>query len=56
MSRGGLLLRAVRGRQELAYAAVKGAVRHGPRPPRLPPIKGILSALAPAKSRGEGNG
>jgi hypothetical protein len=56
MSRGGLLLRAVRGRQELAYAAVKGAVRHGPRPPRLPPIKKILSALAPAKSRGEGNG
>ncbi len=45
MSRGGLLLRAVRGRQELEYAAVKGAVRHGPRPPRLPPIRGILSAF-----------
>lgn len=36
MSRGGLLLRAVRAGEELAYAPVDGAVRHGPRPPRLP--------------------
>jgi hypothetical protein len=43
MSRGGLLLRSVRGGQELAYAPVKGAVRHGPRPPRLLPIKGITT-------------
>jgi hypothetical protein len=42
MSRGGLLLRCVRSGQELAYAPVRGAVRHGPRPPRLAPIKGIL--------------
>ncbi len=36
MSRGGLLLRCVRARQELEYAPVAGALRHGPRPPRLP--------------------
>jgi hypothetical protein len=41
MSRGGLLLRAVRSGDELPYAPVTGAIRHGPRPPRLPPIKGI---------------
>jgi len=38
MSRGGLLLRSVRAGQELPYVPVKGAVRHGPRPPRLPPL------------------
>jgi hypothetical protein len=43
MSRGGLLLRAVRDGRELAYAPVKGAIRHGPRPPRLPPLKGITT-------------
>ena len=43
MSRGGLLLRAVRAGQELPYGPVKGAVRHGPRPPRLTPIKGIMT-------------
>jgi predicted kinase len=37
MSRGGLLLRCVAERSELEYAAVAGAARHGPRPPRLPP-------------------
>ena len=36
MSRGGLLLRCVRAAEELAYVPVAGAVRHGPRPPRLP--------------------
>jgi hypothetical protein len=36
MSRGGLLLRHARSGVELEYAPVKGAVRHGPRPPRLP--------------------
>jgi hypothetical protein len=35
MSRGGLLLRATRAREELAYAPVLGAVRRGARPPRL---------------------
>ena len=43
MSRGGLLLRCVRAREELSYAPVMGAVRHGPRPPKLEPIRGILS-------------
>jgi hypothetical protein len=42
MSRGGLLLRCVRAGEELDYVPVIGAVRHGPRPPKLPPIKGIL--------------
>lgn len=37
MSRGGLLLRAVDAREELAYAPVQGAVRHGTRPPKLVP-------------------
>ncbi|HEX4565536.1 MAG TPA: hypothetical protein VH138_02850 [Vicinamibacterales bacterium] len=41
MSRGGLLLRCVRAREELSYVPVLGAVRHGPRPPKLAPIKGI---------------
>ena len=36
MSRGGLLLRKAREGVELDYIAVKGAVRHGPRPPKLP--------------------
>jgi len=35
MSRGGLLLRSVRYEVELDYVPVAGAVRHGPRPPRL---------------------
>jgi hypothetical protein len=36
MSRGGLMLRAARAGVELDYVPVLGAVRHGPRPPRLP--------------------
>ena len=39
MSRGGLLLRCVRAGQELSYVPVAGAVRHGPRPPRLTPAR-----------------
>jgi len=35
MSRGGLLLRCVRSQAELSYAPLRGAIRHGPRPPRL---------------------
>ena len=35
MSRGGLLLRCAREGKELEYAPLDGAVRHGPRPPRL---------------------
>ena len=39
MSRGGLLLRCARSGEELPYVPVEGAVRHGPRPPKLTPIK-----------------
>ena len=39
MSRGGLLLRRAREGVELDYAPVAGAVLHGVRPPKLPPIK-----------------
>jgi hypothetical protein len=39
MSRGGLLLRCARAGSELDYAPVAGAVRHGPRPPRLAPAR-----------------
>lgn len=37
MSRGGLLLRSVRAEKELHYAPLRGAVLHGPRPPKLGP-------------------
>lgn len=37
MSRGGLMLRCVREGRELDYVPVRGAVRRGPRPPRLGP-------------------
>src|SRR5205085_9553378 len=36
MSRGGLLLRCVKSGEELEYQPLRGAIRHGPRPPRLP--------------------
>jgi hypothetical protein len=36
MSRGGLMLRSVREGTELTYEPVCSAVRHGPRPPKLP--------------------
>jgi hypothetical protein len=38
MSRGGLLLRSARSGTELRYGPVRGAIRHGPRPPRLPKL------------------
>ncbi len=37
MSRGGLMLRCVDEGRELEYVPVTGAVRHGVRPPKLPP-------------------
>jgi hypothetical protein len=37
MSRGGLMLRSVEAGQELTYAPVLNAVRHGKRPPKLTP-------------------
>jgi hypothetical protein len=39
MSRGGLLLRCARDDEELDYVPILGAVRHGPRPPRLEPVR-----------------
>ena len=39
MSRGGLLLRCARAGTELTYVGVRDAVRRGPRPPRLPPVR-----------------
>jgi hypothetical protein len=39
MSRGGLLLRCVASGEELRYVKLAGAVRHGPRPPKLPRLK-----------------
>jgi hypothetical protein len=38
MSRGGVMLRAVRDGVELEYASVQGAVLRGTRPARLPPL------------------
>ncbi len=38
MSRGGLMLRAAQAGEELRYVPVKGAVRHGARPPKLEPM------------------
>ena len=35
MSRGGLMLRCAAARRELTYVPLAGAMRHGPRPPRL---------------------
>jgi hypothetical protein len=41
MSRGGLMLRCAAAGEELDYAPVAGAVRHGPRPPRLTPLRRV---------------
>ena len=39
MSRGGLMLRCVLADLELPYVPLRGAVRHGARPPKLEPLK-----------------
>jgi hypothetical protein len=39
MSRGGLMLRCAAAREQLRYIPVLGAIRHGRRPPKLPPIR-----------------
>jgi hypothetical protein len=39
MSRGGLMLRCAQEGRELTYLSVEGAVRHGPRPAKLPKLK-----------------
>jgi len=38
MSRGGLMLRSARSGEELTYVPVASAVRHGPKPPKLPKL------------------
>jgi hypothetical protein len=38
MSRGGLMLRCASEGRRLTYVAAASAVRHGPRPPKLPPL------------------
>ena len=38
MSRGGLLLRRAQEGTELDYVPIAGAVLHGARPPKLPPL------------------
>ena len=48
MSRGGLMLRHARDGVELEYVPVVGAVRHGVRPPKLPPLRSAKAvALQP---------
>jgi len=44
MSRGGLLLRQAAAGEPLEYAPVRGAIRHGVRPPKLPPLARARSA------------
>lgn len=44
MSRGGLMLRAARSGEELAYCPVAGAKRNGPRPPKLPKLPRLPTA------------
>jgi len=39
MSRGGLMLRCVESGEELDYIPIAGATRHGPRPPKLAPLR-----------------
>jgi hypothetical protein len=39
MSRGGLMLRCVAADLELPYVPIRGAVRHGARPPKLEPMR-----------------
>ena len=38
MSRGGLMLRSARSGEQLTYVAVSSALRHGPKPPKLPKL------------------
>jgi hypothetical protein len=58
MSRGGLMLRCVADEKELDYVPLAGATRHGPRPPRLTPQRGVLQRalqrVAAKTNRGRG--
>ncbi len=42
MSRGGLMLRAASAGEELTYTRIAGAIRHGPRPPKLEKLRAPL--------------
>ena len=53
MSRGGLLLRCVADGRELDYVPLVGARRHGPRPAKLIPRRGILAGARRVYERGE---
>jgi hypothetical protein len=54
MSRGGLMLRCADSGDELDYVPVVGAVRHGPRPPKLAPLRaGSAKNAAPAAVSGK---
>src|SRR5262249_55496758 len=46
MSRGGLMLRCARAGIQMDYAHVAGAVVHGQRPPKLPPIPRRVTSVA----------
>jgi hypothetical protein len=53
MSRGGLLLRCVRENRQLTYLPIAGATRHGSRPAKLAPVRGILKdAIEAAQPQG----
>jgi hypothetical protein len=41
MSRGGLMLRCANDGRELTYVPLEGAIRRGPRPPRLEPLAAV---------------
>ena len=49
MSRGGLMLRAAASGEELEYAPIAGAVRHGARPPKLDPATRVPLGAATVK-------
>jgi hypothetical protein len=60
MSRGGLMLRCAGSGEELDYVPIAGAVRHGPRPPKLAPLEphalpahdeGAISGARPGSRR-----
>jgi hypothetical protein len=51
MSRGGLMLRHANDGVELEYIPVIGAVLHGSRPPKLPPLRADRSAGLSASAK-----
>lgn len=51
MSRGGLMLRSARSGEQLTYVPVASAVRHGPKPPKLPKLpRGYYQQLKESSS------